>query len=100
MIGKEDLERFQVATGDTEGLVNYALSVKGIRLAALFIDRTELIKLSLRSTGDIPCNEICREHFHGGGHLNASGGSSTEELSEAVNRFKSILPAYKEILTT
>ncbi|MBD1432799.1 bifunctional oligoribonuclease/PAP phosphatase NrnA [Sphingobacterium sp. DN00404] len=99
-VTKEDLERFQVTTGDTEGLVNYALSVKGIRLAALFIDRTELIKLSLRSTGEIPCNEICKKYFNGGGHLNASGGSSTETLSQTVNKFKSILPAYKEILTT
>ena len=98
-ITKEDLDKFEVSTGDTEGLVNYALSVKGIRLAALFIDRTELIKLSLRSTGEIPCNEICKLHFHGGGHLNASGGSSTETLSQTVNRFKSILPTYKEILT-
>lgn len=99
-VTKEDLERFQVSTGDTEGLVNYALSVKGIRLAALFIDRTELIKLSLRSTGEIPCNEICKKYFNGGGHLNASGGSSTEGLSQAVNKFKSVLPEYKEILTT
>ncbi|WDF67921.1 bifunctional oligoribonuclease/PAP phosphatase NrnA [Sphingobacterium oryzagri] len=98
-ITKEDLEKFQVSTGDTEGLVNYALSVKGIRLAALFIDRTELIKLSLRSIGDIPCNEICKKYFNGGGHLNASGGSASEELSQVVNRFKSILPEYKEILT-
>lgn len=99
-VTKNDLEQFQVSTGDTEGLVNYALSVKGIRLAALFIDRTELIKLSLRSTGEIPCNEICKKHFNGGGHLNASGGSSTESLEQAINKFKSILPTYKEILTT
>ncbi|MFD2968315.1 DHH family phosphoesterase [Sphingobacterium bambusae] len=98
-VSKEDLQKFDVTTGDTEGLVNYALSVKGIRLAALFIDRTELIKLSLRSIGDIPCNEICKKYFNGGGHLNASGGSSSDELSQVVNKFKSILPAYKEILT-
>lgn len=96
---KEDLIKFNVTTGDTEGLVNYALSIKGIRLAALFVDRTELIKLSLRSTGDIPCNKICREHFNGGGHLNASGGSSHESLDNTVARFKSILPQYREILT-
>lgn len=98
-ISKEDLAKFQVSTGDTEGLVNYALSIKGVRLAGLFVDRTELIKLSLRSIGDIPCNEICKEHFNGGGHRNASGGSSTQTLAEVVSKFKSILPAYKEILT-
>ena len=98
-ISKEDLAQFQISTGDTEGLVNYALSIKGIRLAALFVDRTELIKLSLRSIGEIPCNEICKKYFNGGGHLNASGGSSSEELSSVVNKFKSILPEYSEILT-
>ena len=98
-ISKEDLAQFNVSTGDTEGLVNYALSIKGIRLAGLFIDRTELIKLSLRSTGDIPCNEICKKYFNGGGHLNASGGSSNASLAEVVEKFKSILPEYKEILT-
>ncbi len=98
-VSKEDLAQFEVTTGDTEGLVNYALSIKGIRLAALIVDRTELIKLSLRSIGEIPCNEICKKYFNGGGHLNASGGSSSEDLSSVVNRFKSVLPEYKELLT-
>lgn len=98
-ISKEDLSKFEISTGDTEGLVNYALSIKGIRLAALIVDRTELIKLSLRSIGDIPCNEICKHYFNGGGHLNASGGSSSEDLKTVVTTFKSILPYYKEILT-
>ncbi|ERJ61051.1 DHH family phosphoesterase [Sphingobacterium paucimobilis] len=98
-ISKEDLAQFDITTGDTEGLVNYALSIKGIRLAALIIDRTELIKLSLRSIGEIPCNEICKKYFNGGGHLNASGGSSTSDLAAVVNTFKSILPEYNDILT-
>lgn len=96
---RDDLEKFNITTGDTEGLVNYALSIKGIRLAGLFVDRTELIKLSLRSTGEIPCNEICKTHFNGGGHLNAAGGNSNEELQTVVNRFKSILPEYQNYLT-
>ena len=98
-ISKEDLAQFDITTGDTEGLVNYALSIKGIRLAALIIDRTELIKLSLRSIGKIPCNEICKKYFNGGGHLNASGGSSTADLASVVNTFIAILPEYKDILT-
>lgn len=98
-ISKADLAQFKITTGDTEGLVNYALSIKGIRLAALIVDRTELIKLSLRSIGEIPCNEICKKHFNGGGHLNASGGSSTADLATVVQTFKSILTEYKEILT-
>ncbi|WP_156309353.1 DHH family phosphoesterase [Sphingobacterium endophyticum] len=98
-LSKEDLAKFNVTTGDTEGLVNYALSIKGIRLAGLFIDRTELIKLSLRSIGEIPCNEICRKYFNGGGHLNAAGGNSSEDLEKVVSKFKSILPLYKNYLT-
>ncbi len=98
-LSKEDLAQFNIVTGDTEGLVNYALSIKGIRLAALIIDRTELRKLSLRSIGEIPCNEICKQYFNGGGHLNASGGSSSDDLATVIRTFKSILPEYKEILT-
>jgi phosphoesterase RecJ-like protein len=98
-VSKEDIERFNVSTGDTEGLVNYALSVSGIRLAALIIDRKERIKISLRSIGDFPCNEICSTYFHGGGHKNAAGGSSDESLENTVATFKSILPAYKNLLT-
>ncbi|WP_033566392.1 DHH family phosphoesterase [Sphingobacterium sp. SYP-B4668] len=98
-VAKQDLEQFQVTTGDTEGLVNYALSIKGIRLAALIIDRTELIKLSLRSIGDVPCNEIARKHFNGGGHFNAAGGSAEGDLKSVVDRFKMMLPEYTEILT-
>jgi phosphoesterase RecJ-like protein len=99
-IKAEDLKQFDITTGDTEGLVNYALSVSGIRLAALIIDRTERIKLSLRSIGDIPCNEICSRYFEGGGHKNAAGGQSKQPLPEVVQTFKSILPEYKNLLTT
>ena len=94
-ISREDLKQFQITTGDTEGLVNYALSISGMKLAALIIDRTELVKLSLRSVGDFPCNEVCKEHFNGGGHRNAAGGSSNEPLSAVVEKFKNLLPQYK-----
>lgn len=98
-ISAETLRQFNVITGDTEGLVNYALSIHGIKLAALIVDRTELIKLSLRSVGEVPCNEICQKYFSGGGHLNASGGSSHDTLDATVSKFVSILPEYKDILT-
>lgn len=98
-VSTEDLERFNVGTGDTEGLVNYALSLHGIRLAALIIDRGELVKLSLRSLGDFPSNEVCATHFNGGGHRNAAGGNSSASLEETVAQFKSILPIYKIRLT-
>jgi len=97
-ISDEDLGKFQSRTGDTEGLVNYALSIKGIVLAALMIDRGELIKISFRSVGDFPANELAQKYFSGGGHRNAAGGRSTLSLEETVNRFKGLLPLYKSKL--
>ncbi len=97
-ISREDLRQFNITTGDTEGLVNYALAISGMKLAALIVDRTEQVKLSLRSTGNFPCNEICKIYFNGGGHRNAAGGNSNEPLSTVVQKFKSILPAYKSLL--
>lgn len=94
-VSREDLTRYNITTGDTEGLVNYALAISGIKLAALIIDRTDQVKLSLRSVGDFPCNEVCRDHFNGGGHRNAAGGNSNEPLQTVVKKFKSLLPEYK-----
>ncbi len=99
-ISKEDLVRFNSKTGDTEGLVNYALSIKGVVLAALIIDRGELIKLSLRSVGDFSVNQLARKHFEGGGHRNAAGGKSTVSLQETVDKFIDLLPLYKSKLTS
>ncbi len=97
-ITAEELERFNSQTGDTEGLVNYALSIKGIKLAALIVDRTEMIKISFRSVSDFSVNELARKHFEGGGHKNAAGGKSDLPLEEAVAKFESILNEYKEEL--
>ena len=97
-VSKEELEKFDIITGDTEGVVNYALSINGIRLAALIIERPDRVKLSLRSTGDFPANEICKRYFNGGGHRNAAGGSSELSLDEVVTQFKAILPEYKNLL--
>lgn len=97
-ISRQDLNRFHITTGDTEGLVNYALSINGMKLAALIVDRTEQVKLSLRSVGDFPCNEVCKTHFNGGGHRNAAGGNSNESLPKVVQKFKSVLPEYKALL--
>lgn len=99
-ISKEDLIRFNSKTGDTEGLVNYALSIQGIVLAALIIDHGELIKISFRSVGDFPANELAQRYFNGGGHKNAAGGRSKLSLEETVNKFKNLLPSYKSKLTT
>ncbi|WP_231464242.1 bifunctional oligoribonuclease/PAP phosphatase NrnA [Pedobacter sp. Leaf132] len=97
-VTKEELAQYHSTTGDTEGVVNYALSINGIRLAALIVERTDKVKLSLRSTGDFPANEICKKYFNGGGHRNAAGGASDKSLAEVIDEFKSILPEYKSQL--
>lgn len=94
-VTNQELKKYETATGDTEGFVNYALSIQGIHLAALIIERDDKVKLSVRSVGDIPANEICKKYFNGGGHKNAAGGVSDQSLITVVNQFKSILAAYK-----
>ncbi|HZY37552.1 MAG TPA: DHH family phosphoesterase [Mucilaginibacter sp.] len=97
-VDKYDLAKYEIKTGETEGIVNYALSIGGVRLAAFIVERTDQIKLSLRSKGEVPANDICRRYFNGGGHYNAAGGQSTDSLEHVVNQFKSILPEYKKLL--
>jgi bifunctional oligoribonuclease and PAP phosphatase NrnA len=83
----KDLVRYEIKTGDTEGLVNYPLSIQGIRMAALIIDRDEEVKCSFRSKGDFDVNVFARKYFEGGGHINAAGGRSNETLEATVQRF-------------
>jgi bifunctional oligoribonuclease and PAP phosphatase NrnA len=97
-VNKDELKKFQIETGDTEGLVNYALTINGMRLAALIIERPDQVKLSLRSTGHFPANEICKKYFNGGGHQNAAGGHSNEPIGNVITKFKTILPQYKNLL--
>lgn len=94
----EDLNRFNHKTGDTEGIVNYALGIEGIKFAALFVERKGLIKISFRSKGDFSVKEFSRDHFEGGGHKNASGGRSLLSLEDTVAKFVSLLPQYKDRL--
>ena len=91
----DELKQFSSQTGDTEGLVNYGLSIKGIKLSVLMYDRKEEIKLSFRSLGDFSVNEMAKKYFEGGGHKNASGGTSRLSLEETLQRFLKILPEYK-----
>jgi phosphoesterase RecJ-like protein len=97
-INRQELKEYEVATGDTEGIVNYGLSIEGIRLAAFIVERSDRVKLSLRSKGEFPANEICKKYFNGGGHRNAAGGTSTDSLEEVIKQFKLILPEYKKLL--
>jgi Exopolyphosphatase-related proteins len=94
----EELKKFSSQTGDTEGLVNYGLSIKGIRLSVMISDRKDSIKLSFRSLGDFSVNDLARAHFNGGGHRNAAGGQTNLSLEETLQKFLSLLPQYKEAL--
>ena len=98
VITKQELDKYKISTGDTEGIVNYALSITGIRLAILIIERQDIVKLSIRSTGDFPANEICKKYFNGGGHKNAAGGFSNEKIETVREKFDLILPEYKSLL--
>eukprot|EP00611_Tribonema_gayanum_P009820 TRINITY_DN1967_c0_g1_i5.p1 TRINITY_DN1967_c0_g1~~TRINITY_DN1967_c0_g1_i5.p1 ORF type:complete len:356 (-),score=22.49 TRINITY_DN1967_c0_g1_i5:683-1603(-) len=93
-ITKADLQKFDIKTGDTEGLVNYLLTIQGIKLGAIVIDRDEERKWSFRSKGDFDVNTFAREHFEGGGHKNAAGGRSSKSLETTVKDFKEIIKQY------
>jgi phosphoesterase RecJ-like protein len=93
-----DIQQFGLKTGDTEGLVNYPLSIKGIKMAALIIDRKDEIRISFRSKGDFDVNLFARKYFEGGGHMNAAGGRSSDSLEETVERFKNALKENKTML--
>lgn len=97
-LSAEELKQFGSQTGDTEGFVNYGLSIKGIRLSVMIYERKDSVKLSLRSLGHFSVNEMARKHFNGGGHKNASGGTSDISLDKTLEKFLSILPSYKEQL--
>lgn len=95
-----ELNQFNFKKGDTEGFVNYGLSLEGIVFAAIFIENEAegIIKMSLRSKGDFNTNELARKYFEGGGHINAAGGKSHLNMQETIDNFLSILPQYKDEL--
>ena len=96
----EEKKRFDFQKGDTEGVVNYALSLKGIVFAAIFIEDADqkIVKISFRSKGSFSVNQFSRNHFNGGGHDNAAGGKSDLNMAETVIKFTSLLPKYKQEL--
>lgn len=95
VVTKEELEIYNHRSGDTEGIVNFALGIKGIRFAAFFCERDNLIKISFRSKDDFSVKELARLHFSGGGHRNAAGGRSNQSLNDTIEKFLALLPALK-----
>lgn len=94
----DELNHFNYKKGDTEGIVNYALSIEGIRFSAFFVERDDEIKTSFRSKGNFNVNLFARKHFNGGGHANAAGGMSDLTLDETIIKFLSVLGGYKKEL--
>jgi phosphoesterase RecJ-like protein len=97
-LSKAELDQFNFQSGDTEGLVNYPLMVKGIVFCALFTEKDDYVKMSFRSKGIFSVNEFARAHFNGGGHDNAAGGKIDLKLEDAIKKFESLLPGYKDKL--
>ncbi len=91
---KQDMERFKAEKGDTEGLVNKALSISGVKLAAFFREDKGLIKISFRSKGDVFVNTLAKDNFGGGGHKYAAGGSSKLTMNDTLAAFRTIVDEY------
>ena len=92
-LNQDELNTFNYVKGDTEGVVNYGLQIKGINFAAIFIENKEekIIKISFRSQGDFDVNQFARDYFHGGGHRNAAGGKSEETMEETIKKFENLV---------
>lgn len=93
-LSAEDLEECGYKKGDTEGFVNYGLSLIGIELSAFVCPRGDILKMSFRSKTTFDVNALARKHFDGGGHRNAAGGSSTLSIAETIAKLKDLLPEY------
>lgn len=100
VLTKEDYLGFDIQRGDTEGIVNFLLKIKQIKMAVFIMEQPKIVKISLRSKGDFSVQEIAQKYFRGGGHKNASGGASFIGLRPTVRKFKEILPEYKEKLNS
>lgn len=97
-LSKEELIQYDFHPGDTEGFVNYPLSINGILLSVFFMEMPEQIKISFRSKGSFPTNLLSSAHFNGGGHKNASGGELKLTMQEALKHFREVLPTYSDLL--
>lgn len=96
-LSEEELNRFQHKKGDTEGIVNYPFSIKGIRFCAFFSVGEGKVKISFRSKGKFDVNQFARKHFNGGGHINAAGGrGNVNNLAATIKEFLALLPDYKK----
>jgi len=98
VLSRKDLKDHNFKKGDTEGLVNYALSISNVNMAVLIIETKERIKFSFRSIGQFSVNEFAKKYFNGGGHKNAAGGSLEDKLSVALEKFLKDISKYSKDL--
>lgn len=94
VISSKDIYKFKFTKGDSEGFVNYPLSMKNISFSALFIEKKDHVKISFRSKDKVPVNEFAKLHFNGGGHLNAAGGEYYSSIDETIKKFEALLPEF------
>ncbi|MDZ7846014.1 MAG: DHHA1 domain-containing protein [Owenweeksia sp.] len=97
-LSANDLHEFDYQKGDTEGFVNYGLSMEGVELSIFVYQKGDLLKMSFRSKTDFDVNQFAREHFDGGGHLNAAGGVSRQSLNKTISKLKTVLKDYADEL--
>lgn len=88
---QEDQQKFKVATGDTEGIVNYPLSIDNVKISVLLTEKKDEVRMSFRSKGNIDVSTFAAQHFNGGGHFNAAGGRSSLSLEETLKQLKTLL---------
>ncbi len=93
-LSSDELKTYNASKGDTEGLVNKALSIKGMKMAVFFKEDNNYIKISFRSKGNTYVNELAQHHFEGGGHIYAAGGKFQGTIDNAVKKLVTILPEY------
>lgn len=95
---REEINQYHYRKGDTEGLVNVPLTIRGVCYSVFFREESDYIKVSLRSKGSFPVNLLAENHFNGGGHRNAAGGEFQGTMQQAIDLFESILPQYSQYL--
>ena len=98
VLTQDELHNMRYQKGDTEGLVNYCISMYNIVFGCIIIEQIDCVKLSFRSRGDFDVSRFATQHFGGGGHKNASGGTSYVSLDETVKKFETVLQQYKKEL--
>ena len=95
---KDDLKKFRFQPGDTEGFVNYGLSMEVVKFTAFFTERDNRIRVSFRSKGEIDASKFARDHFNGGGHHNAAAAYSYDTLENTIKKFENLVTEHKDII--